>query len=248
MPACPDCGQEAAFGDSHCPRCGRSLPTGPPGAAGVETPGAGAGTVEGEAGATRRIAWEDPAEGFLDGLAESWRASLFEPSGFFRRVAYDGPFLRPLLYFLLVTVIGAFFTLLWDAVFAGLPFMPGGGPDEAAFSLVWFFATPFAALAGLAIGTLVYHLFVLLVAPDRRTLGATARVICYSAGPSVFTVVPILGPLVGLAWTLVLQVVGFREAHRTTTPRSLVVVFGPPLVALMFGFLMVGVALLVATR
>ena len=49
----------------------------------------------------------------------------------------------------------------------------------------------------------------------------------HSAGPAVYTVVPILGPAVGAVWSLVILVLGLREAHRTTTGRAAAMVLIP---------------------
>lgn len=207
MPICPRCGFETAGGSSACPLCGSAL--GAP--------------AQREGG---RAAWEDEAVPFPRNLLETWRESLFGPGAFFGRVAYEGSLARPLLYYLVISVASAFFTLWWEAV----GWVPGRallGDRSGAEALVNFFLSPFAALFGLAGWTLVLHLFVLLLAPSRRGLGATARVVCYSSGPMVLTAVPFLGAVVGGVWTLVLQVVGVRVAHRTTAGRAAAAVLLP---------------------
>lgn len=236
MRVCPHCGFEADAGSAACPLCGSRL-----GAAG-RAPGSG-----------RPPAWEDPASGFPGDLIDTWRESLFEPTAFFRRVRPAAPFSRPLLYFLLVTVIGAFFTLWWEAVGRWPPGW-GTGPlaadREGLPAIVGFFLSPFVALVGLAVWTLVLHLFVLLFVPERRSIGATARILCYAGGPTVFSAVPVLGPLVGLVWATVLQVVGVREVHATSTGRATAAVLLPLGLALVAAFLLLllvfvaGVALL----
>jgi hypothetical protein len=161
-------------------------------------------------------------------LWETWTGSLFSPADFFGRVTDEGTIVRALLYYLLLTVAGAFFALLWQAV--GFSMLDteaylGAGRAAAAGPVVSFFTTPFVALFALVLVTLLYHLGALLLAPERRGLAATARVVCYAAGPSVLAVMPIFGSLVGAVWSLVLQVVGLREVHRTGTGRALVMVF-----------------------
>lgn len=224
MPICPGCGFEATAGSTACPLCGHDLT--PP-----------ASETE-----DRLPAWEDAAVPFPRNLLETWRESLFEPGRFFGGVAYEGSLARPLLYYLVIAVAGAFFTLWWQAV----GWMPArallGGDTSGPEALVSFFLSPFAALFGLAVWTLVLHLFVVIVAPRRRGLGATARVICYSGGPMVLTAVPFLGVLVGGVWTVVLQVVGIRSAHRTTTGRAVAAVL-LPVAALL---LLVGMLVVVA--
>ncbi len=200
-------------------------------------------------------AWEDQTVAFPESLVRTWRASVLEPTRFFARVPWDAPIARPVLYFLIVTVAAAFFTLWWNALglAATLPFtLPAvdvGG--RGASALIEFFMSPFVALVGLLIWTLVLHFFALFLAPERRGLGATARAVCYAAGPAVFSIVPLLGPLVGGVWTLVLEVFGIRAAHRVTTGRAAAIVLLPLAIfftLLMFlvllAFLLVGVTMI----
>ena len=177
--------------------------------------------------------WEDPGVPFPRNLLGSWTRSLVDPVGFFRSVPFEAPVMRALLYLLIVTVASAAFSLWWSAVGAdtGIPLEVFGYYEEALgdgmTAVVSFWVTPFAALALLAVWTLVLQFFALLLAPERRGPGATARVLCYAAGPTVFTLLPFLGPLIGTVWGLLLQVVGIREAHRTTTGRAVAIVFLP---------------------
>lgn len=225
MQRCPHCGYDVELDASACPLCGSEVVPGDGGAA------AGAGEAA--------VPWEDPEEPFLAALGRSWTLSLLSPGRFFSRISQRVTFFRPLLYFLVMTVAGSFFALLWDALL-GTPY--GGGEGAGAFPLLQFFLSPFLGLLALGITTLLYHLLVLLVAPRRRDLGATARVVCYSAGPSLLLVVPFLGIPAAAIWTLVVEVVGIRVVHRTTTGRALGVVLGPILLTALF----VGVIVFVA--
>lgn len=225
MSTCIDCGYEVEPGAGACPRC--AAPLDAPG------PEPSAGPADGPEGAG--VAWEDPGLAFPADLFRTWRESLFDPGAFFRRVPWAGPLPRPVLYYLLVTVVAALFTLWWSAL--GIGFTPpvgltGGEPvggSRSAEALLQFFATPFVALFSLLLWTLVLHLLVLLLVPAERRRGptATARALCYASGPTIFSAVPFLGTLVGMVWSVVLQVVGLREAHRTTTGRAVAIVLLP---------------------
>lgn len=245
--ACPDCGHETE--EAVCPLCGSDVPgaaaaggegegarragPAPPeessaastgGRSDDEAPGPGGRSPAPDGG----VAWEDPSVPFPEDLIGTLRRSLFSPSDFFGDVDERGSIARPLLYYLLLTVAGAVFTLLWQYGLGGdgsfLPAGPDGG--EVVFGPAFaFFFTPFVALIALAFSTGVYHLGALAVAPQRRGVGATARVVCYAAGPTVLSIVPFVGSVAGAVWTIVLQVVGLREVHRTTTGRALVMVF-----------------------
>lgn len=184
----------------------------------------------GDAGSAREAAlvpWEDPAVGFPVGFFRTWGESLMEPEAFFRRVDYAGAFLRPLLYFLLVVIAWASLALAWQLLFPSP--LPGFEPDPRG-ALFSFFFTPFLALAGLVVGTLMVHV-TLALAGAARGLDATARVLCYASGPALFAFVPLAGQLAAAAWGFVIQVVGLREAHGVRTGVAVVAALIPPLVA-----------------
>lgn len=213
MTTCAHCGYEApSF--TACPLCGAR-------AADTESP---AGAAAGAAGADRPPAWEDGSTPFPKSFVRTWVESLFRPDDFFRGVPWEAAAARPILYYLIIAIVGAVFTLWWSAAFAamGIPlgFDDPGFPmtlSPVASALINFFAAPFFAMIGLVIWSVLLHVLVALFARDRRGLRATVRTVCYGAGPSIFAVVPLAGPLVGFFWGLVLTVIGVRHAHRTTT-------------------------------
>lgn len=231
MRTCPHCGYETEA-TGTCPLCGAHLER-------------RARSADREARPTLPPAWEDPGVGFPHDLLRTWRRSVLEPSGFFPAVPWDAPAARPILYYLIVSIVGGFFALWWTAVFSATLFptievfgiRPPRGSGGAT-ALIEFFLTPFTAMLALVAWSLLVHLFVLALARERRSLGATFRALCYSAGPLVLNAVPILGGIVGSIWMLALSVLGIREAHRTTTGTAVVIVglalFLPLLFAVAF--------------
>ena len=211
MPICPHCGFQSRHSAIECPLCGTRL------SQVVPRP---------ERTPAGRVAWEDPSQAFPGGLYRTWRESLCEPTAFFPRLAWEDSLARPILYYLLVWITSALFVLFWRSTDA--PLIPGSfDPAEPLAPLVQFFFEPFAALIALGVAVPVLQLFAFLLAPKRRGMRATGRVFCYSAGPTVFTLAPILGPAVGAIWSLVLLVIGLRAAHRTTTGRATAIVLIP---------------------
>jgi hypothetical protein len=210
-----------------------------------------------------RIPWEDGAVPFPANLGLTWWECLVSPTRFFERVEWEGSFSRPLLYFLITAIVASLLGLFW---FAWGPWIGAGGfglPLEV--QLLSFFITPFAVLAGLAAMTLVQHLFVLMLAPGRRRLGATGRVLCYASGIGLVTgaVPPAIGPagpmpgVAGLlylllylalviaveAWYVVVMVLGIRQAHDVSTGRAAAIVLLPIAVGLFLTGVLVFVAI-----
>ncbi|MDT8437052.1 MAG: YIP1 family protein [Gemmatimonadota bacterium] len=186
-----------------------------------------------------RVPWEDPEEGFPANLFRTWMRSLAEPSALFRSVDPEAPLLRPLLYFLIVTVTASFFATMW--LLAGVTMLPMTGAGAAAelaaptavSALADFFLSPFLALVGLGFTTLVVGLGVRLIMGAGRRLRGTAHLLCYTSGPMVLTIVPLVGQLVGSVWSIVLLVIGVREVHRTTTGQAVVAGLLVPLAAVI---------------
>lgn len=249
---CPLCG--SPIGGDAVPEAGSESAAGGPGGRTADAGGAAAPTPRGAAGpggagsaranAAGGLAWEDPERPFLASLFDAWKTSLLEPSRFFRSVSWEGSLGRPLLYFLLVFATAALFSAVWQAAwmdqFAREWMHAWGGAGASSFDfstdgvLLRFFLSPFYGLLMLAVATVVFHVFVLVLVRERRTIGATARAMCYSMGPAVLSIVPIVGPLAAwFVWIPILQVIGLREAHRTTTGRAMAVWLAPAVLFLL---------------
>jgi hypothetical protein len=176
--------------------------------------------------------------------------AMLRPVEFFRALNPTVPFSRPLIFFLLFSILGsAASTLSWMAAGPGfydevskteeLPRMLSVSGSLGAFN---FFISPFTALVGLAINTGLTHIGTLVFVPSRKRIGVTARVYCYSAAPTVMAIVPTLGWAMSFVWVLVLSVIGIQHAHGTSTGRALASVLVPPLV-IVFGIVFLMFAL-----
>ncbi|MDH3732641.1 MAG: YIP1 family protein [Gemmatimonadota bacterium] len=234
MAICSHCGYEApSF--ATCPLCGGTGPA-DAGPGGVDAPGAIA------------PAWERDGTAFPRNLIDTWVESLFRPDRFFRGVSWDEAAARPILYYLIIAIIGAIFSLWWSAAFTAIGFPLGfQDPDPllalspAASALINFFAAPFVAIIGLVLWSGLVHLLVIVFGRDRRGFRATMRAVCYGAGPSIFAVVPVLGAIVGFFWTLALTGIGLRHAHRMTTGAAVAVILLALMIplALLFGLMVI---------
>jgi len=216
--------------------------------------------------AERPVPWEDESVPFPANLGLTWWDCLVSPDRFFARVAWEKPFVRPLLYYLILTILAGLLGLFWFV------WSPWGAAEQLGLTLelqlLSFFVTPFALLLALGLITLMQHLFVVLLVPDRRGFGATATVLCYGSGVGFLKA--ILPPALGLtgsvggvfgatylvlyvmlmvavlAWYVVVVVTGVRRAHSTTTGRAAAVVLLPMAIGLVLAvaFIIVALALL----
>jgi len=184
--------------------------------------------------------WEDPAVPLPRAFLDTWVESLARPTDLFRRVPWEHAAARPILYFLIIAILSAFFTMWWEAMLGSTEVWPllaelGIARETGGTAAVLrFFLAPFAALLWLLASSLLFHLFVMLLARDRRSFRATIRTACYASGPGVLAVVPLVGALVGGLWSLVLVAIGLREAHRMTGGASATAVILAVLTPMLF--------------
>lgn len=216
--------------------------------------------------AERPVPWEDESVPFPANLGLTWWDCLVSPDRFFARVAWEKPLARPLLYYLILTILAGLLGLFWFV------WSPWGAAEHLGLTLelqlLSFFLTPFALLLALGLIALMQHLFVVLLVPDRRGFGATATVLCYGSGVGLLK--SVLPPALGLtgsvggafgatylvlhvmlmvavlAWYVVVVVIGVRRAHSTTSGRAAAVVLLPMAIGLVLAvaFIIMAIALL----
>jgi hypothetical protein len=182
--------------------------------------------------------WEDETEAFPQKFIDTWRRSMLEPTLFFRGVTHKEQVASAVLYFVIIIIGTALFDLCWKLLlpvpeassvvrgmftWRGIELLPQTD-QPPAFAVLNFFLAPFAATFGLLLWSGLLHLPLRVFHKERQSLKTTLRIVSYAAGPSVLAVIPIVGSIVGGVWSLVLTVIGIREAHRMSTRKALLCV------------------------
>lgn len=159
---------------------------------------------------------------------------LVSPSQAFRDMFRSGGLGDPLLYLVLLGTVGVAAGLLWQMVvsgwFAGLglpaEFNSMATTEAAAGMMVLL--SPLIVVLTAAIGAAVYHLMLLLFGGAPQPFETTLRVVCYASGSAyVLQVLPVCGGIVAALWTVVITIVGLREAHGVSTGRAAAAVLVP---------------------
>jgi hypothetical protein len=235
---CPRCGRDfvPVEGQRFCSWCGASLET--PGAVSQEerpaqeVAGVGHAPFAASEGIRSSRAeycpWEDQEHlGFLQGIFQTVRQSLFSPKDFFSELPRHGGLLNPLLYALLVGTVGSMVAYLWNI--AGISF--GSTMSLSKVAIVGLaFLLPLLVFMGLVIGTALLHVSLFLVGGANEDFEATFRVVCYSTSADLFSVFPFIGGVIGLIWKIYITVIGVREVHGISTGRSALALSLPSLV------------------
>ena len=232
---CSGCGKEIpdTYAGVRCPSCGASLI---PGAAAPAGPGAPPPTP-GPVG----VPWENRHTlGVFPALLENVRLCLFEPTNFFERMPKRENVGAALIYLIILAWIGAAGGFLWSLALRGpqTALLRGMGIEPPTRTLapsvegiIYFFAILFAPvfiLIAAFIWCAILHVVLWIIGGAREGFEATLRVYSYSAGStSLFQLVPICGSLVGLVWSLVLQVTGLSRAHGISTGKAALAVLLP---------------------
>lgn len=185
--------------------------------------------------------WEDLEElGFFEAFLTTLKEVLLSPTKFYRRMPTSQGFVNPLIFGLILGVLGGVFGLAWQRVFA----LRLGEFSEITTTnfVVITILLPLIVLVGLFIGSAIVHLCLMVVRGNRRGFEATFRVIAYSAAAAIFTFIPLMGSLITFIYALVIVIIGLREGHEIGTGRVVLAIFLP--VIIISAFLTVGVTFL----
>ena len=80
----------------------------------------------------------------------------------------------------------------------------------------------------------ILHVLLLIFGAGKQGYIATFRTIAYSQGSAVFNIIPLMGSMIATIWGIVLQVIGFKEAHRTTYGKVVLAIIVIPFVLCIF--------------
>jgi hypothetical protein len=179
----------------------------------------------------------------------TWQESVFRPAAFYAALPKRADLFPPLLYYLIIGVIAAAIRVFWRLSLASM-FVDSDAlwlralrMGDTSSPLVDFLLTPLVLLISIALAALISHFALWIVGGARQGLATTTSVLAYANGPALFSVVPLVGSIIGAFWSLVLLVIGLREAHGITTTRALVAV-ALPVLALLGLFMLLLIALL----
>lgn len=237
---CNKCGQEYEYreGLRFCPLCGAEID---------------------QAEEKYYCAWEDRARvGFFDALFRSWKDSIVDGKNFFKRLQPTGYLGSALLYALIILIIGSLSQYLWNvgwnAMFGSLPFRNIAGQEAfgkfftTGFALIGIILLPAIIVAYLFIHAGITHLLLLVIGGANKGIETTLKAICYAQSPMIFQIVPFCGGLVASVWAIVLEIIGLREVHKTTTGKAAFAILFPKIFCCFAAILIIAFAFTMAGR
>ncbi len=193
---------------------------------------------EGRHGLAGNNPWEDRAgRGPVSAFAETLQQTLFRPASFFRNTAPDRGAGAALLYAVIVGTLSIAVAILWQRALGDRIASEYNGEmfrffdSRAALAGVSFFL-PVGVAVGNILWAAVLHVSLAVLGGAGGTYTTTLKAVCYSSSATAFNVFPVCGAAVGFVWQVIVQVIGLRELHRTTTARAFWAWFLPFVVAL----------------
>jgi hypothetical protein len=156
---------------------------------------------------------------------------MLYPSEFFQKIPLNAGFLLPLLFAIIVESIGSMAAYLWSMSVGSdmLPELTGRSP------ILFALLIPLLLFMGLFIWSLLLHASLFLVGGAKEDFEATFRIVCYTSGPELLGVIPVVGGIASLVWKVYITIVGMREVHGISNARAVFALVFPVMLCCCIG-------------
>jgi hypothetical protein len=180
--------------------------------------------------------WEERSRfGLLNALVLTIRLVLFSPGRMFGRMPVGMGILQPLLFALLLALVGAMLDWMWTLSTASVPAFLF--PEAARvlrgpyFTAAHFMLSPVLVVILVFMRSAIFHGVLVLLGGNRLGFEATFRVVAYTRATRLLSVLPICGWALGLIWELAVTIIGLARIHDCPEWKAIVAVLAPILVA-----------------
>ncbi|MEM7481194.1 MAG: YIP1 family protein [Acidobacteriota bacterium] len=208
------------------------------------------------------LPWENRSQvGFMPALIDSVKLFVTSPREAYARAQEKGDFVSPLLYAVIIGTVAGIVGQIWGLLFQGSwmammpaeyqdmmgPMMAGGG---ASIILTIVFM-PFYIAAFMFVWAGIVHLILMLLKAVDANVGfeGTFRGVAYSQTASLAQIVPLVGGLIAMVWTIFLSIIGIARMHKTTEGKAaagVLIPIGLCCACIIIAFILGGAALMSA--
>ena len=203
------------------------------------------------------LPWERRTElGFFNAFLETIKLFITNPADAWRRAKEKGDYAEPLIFAILVSWIGVAVSSVWSGLFGQtwMAFLPPEMKEKlgsamatnAGMLLIQVGLAPIFVLIGLFVGAAIYHVSFLVVGATKDSTSGfegTFRVVAYASVSNLANIVPFVGGLAAVAWSLILLVMGTVRMHRTTQGKAIAGILIPLLLCCVCIAVAVGLAI-----
>lgn len=170
--------------------------------------------------------WEDEnSTGFFQGLILTVKETMFNPAGYFKAMSRSGSWLIPVLFYVIMGVIGAVLGMV-SGFLVESPVMTHGTLVRQ-LSISSMLVLPFLLFVELYFGSLMLHLGMIIFGARKENFVTTLKIVAYSSGPNIFYAVPFVGWLIAALWSFWITLVGIKEIGKVSLGRALLVTLAP---------------------
>ncbi len=240
---CPNCGFSLNGDESVCPNCGYNLregestPPSPPSPPEPETEKAKEKIYE-----KLTVPFSDSSIPFFDRLLATIKLVLFNPTEFFSKYDFSNQLTSGLIFGATIGFIAGIFSAIYNLLFRGslllliskwghFPYPKGmfafQGLATIFSSIMYIIFFPIWVTLGIFIGGGIYHLLLMLVKGANEKFEYTISVVSYNTATLLFAIVPFCGNVISWIYGIVLNIIGLKEVHKTTTGKASFAVLFP---------------------
>lgn len=175
---------------------------------------------------TDDVPWEHPERyGIVGSLFQTIIRVMFRAPEFFSTIHSQSSALRPATFYALLGLFQTLCLQIWLSTFDNIEVLVNS-PDMAEqisqFSTpMTIIMTPFISVFELLLFSAFLYLAIRITNPDQADYNLLLRVIAYAYAPSILSIIPYIGPLIGLIWFIVNIFVGVKFALRLTWQRTI---------------------------
>ena len=169
-------------------------------------------------------------DGWIPAFYHTCMRVMFDAHNFYDHVRADTPQIRPLAFYLIISVVQVVIERVWSGIFLSLMSPSAASDPELEKMLILLspqLSLPMTIL--LKTGVSVVQLYVLtalmhftygFITGKRPEFSLVFQVAAYAAAPSLLCVVPLLGSIVGFIWMIACVLVGCRTVLKLTWPQA----------------------------
>jgi len=188
--------------------------------------------------ATSSVTMDEP--GFFTGLWQTLKGILFSPTDFFSGIREVTGLRDSFAFGILMGSIGSMFGFFWQFLISSrdISLIARIFPESVSTNSIFMgliIITPLLVLINVIIVTLILHCCLFILQGVNKGLDGTLKVVLYSNATSIYSLIPYIGGLIGLIWSMVIVVIGLREIHQTSTLRAFLALFLPFALLLILG-------------
>jgi hypothetical protein len=189
------------------------------------------------------IPWESVSSlGIGRALLATLKECLFTPFAFFAKVALSHSPAMSFVYALILGSVGSLIGFLWTWLFlsrfqTSFPWLES--ISSASVSATGLVFMPLLTSIKIVFASVYFQTLLTLTGAKRKGISSTLGIVCYSESSALLNVIPLVGGVAALVWSLFLLSAGISRVHQMSMVKALVIIFLPLLIVGFIGILAV---------